>query len=125
MESFLVLLVGRDLCQATAVRQKMADIFHELAGPNPTAIERLLVERAVACWLQVQIADLKFARANGLPVRQMEFLQARMDSAHRRYLSALRTLATVRKLALPVLRAKVARLQVNEISQLTDNDCAE
>jgi hypothetical protein len=36
-----------------------------------------------------------------------------MDHAHRRYLSALRALALVRKLALPVLQVNIARKQVN------------
>jgi hypothetical protein len=37
-----------------------------------------------------------------------------MDRAHRRYLSALRTLALVRKLALPVLQVNIAgKQQVN------------
>jgi hypothetical protein len=31
-----------------------------LAGPNPTPIERLLVQRVVACWLQVQNASLRY-----------------------------------------------------------------
>jgi len=36
-----------------------------------------------------------------------------MDHAHRRYLSALKTLALVRKLAVPVLQVNIARKQVN------------
>jgi hypothetical protein len=36
-----------------------------------------------------------------------------MDRAHRRYLSAIKTLATVRKLALPVLQVNIAKKQVN------------
>jgi hypothetical protein len=36
-----------------------------------------------------------------------------MDRAHRRYLSALKTLALVRKLAVPVLQPNFAEKQVN------------
>jgi hypothetical protein len=36
-----------------------------------------------------------------------------MDRAHKRYLSAIKTLATVRKLALPVLQVNIAKKQVN------------
>jgi hypothetical protein len=39
--------------------------------------------------------------------------QKRIDAAHRRYLSAIKTLATVRKLALPALQVNIARRQVN------------
>ena len=42
-----------------------------------------------------------------------EFHQRRIDHAHKRYLSALRTLDQVRKLALPVLQVNIARRQVN------------
>src|SRR5262249_37446886 len=85
----------------------------ELAGPNPSPVERLLVERVVACWLQVQDADVRYAQAqNDRPSRQhSDFLQRRMDRAHRRYLSALRTLALVRKLAVPVLQVNIADKQ--------------
>ncbi len=36
-----------------------------------------------------------------------------MDRAHNRYLSAIKTLATVRKLALPILQVNIAKKQVN------------
>jgi len=35
----------------------------ELAGPRPSPIERLLVQRVVACWLQVYHADAMAAQA--------------------------------------------------------------
>jgi hypothetical protein len=45
-----------------------------------------------------------------------EYYQRRMDRAHRRYLSAIKTLALVRKLAVPVLQVNIARKQVNVAS---------
>ena len=39
--------------------------------------------------------------------------EVRMDRAHRRYLTAIKTLAIVRKLALPVLQVNIAKKQVN------------
>jgi hypothetical protein len=36
-----------------------------------------------------------------------------MDGAHKHYLSSLKTLAVVRKLAVPVLQVNIARRQVN------------
>jgi hypothetical protein len=44
---------------------------------------------------------------------QVEHYQRRLDHAHRRYLSALKALALVRKLALPVLQVNIAKKQVN------------
>jgi hypothetical protein len=87
----------------------------ELAGPEPTSVERLLVERVVARWLQVQDADVRYAQAKDLSLAWGAYYQRRMDRAHKRYLSAIRTLALVRRLALPVLQVNIARKQVNVV----------
>jgi hypothetical protein len=86
----------------------------ELAGPDPTPLERLLVERIVACWLQLHYIDIRLPQSEAkLTMKQVEYLEDRRDRAHRRYLSAIKTLATVRKLALPVLQVNIAKKQVN------------
>ena len=46
-------------------------------------------------------------------MKQAEYYQRRMNHAHKRYLSALKTLALVRKLAVPVLQMNIAKKQVN------------
>jgi hypothetical protein len=48
-----------------------------------------------------------------LSLVQGEYHQRTRGRAHRRYLSAIRTLALVRNLPLPVLQVNVARKQVN------------
>src|SRR5262249_48392568 len=94
--------------------RKLEQLRAELAGANPTPIERLLVERIVACWLQVQDADIRYAQSQrDCTLKQAEYYQRRMSHAHKRYLSALKTLALVRKLALPVLQVNIAKKQVN------------
>ena len=85
----------------------------ELGGPNPTPMERLLVERAVACWLDVQEATLRAVQGADDPLPWLAWRMKRQESTHRRFLSALRTLALVRKLALPVLQENIAKKQVN------------
>lgn len=112
--SFVNALAGDDLLFREALVRKLAALRDELAGPNPTPIERLLVERAVACWLQVQDADVRYAQAQlSATMKQGDYQQQRMDRAHRRYLLALRTLAQVRKLAVPVLQVNIGKKQVN------------
>jgi hypothetical protein len=114
--SFVANAASGDLARCEALLRKLELLRAELAGLDPSPVERLLVERAVACWLQVQDADVRYAQAqprSPSPAHN-DFLQRRMDRAHRRYLSALRTLATVRKLALPVLQVNIAgKQQVN------------
>ncbi len=105
---FIEAAYPRNLMFQEALRGKLEMLRKELAGPDPTPIERLLVGRVVACWLQVQEADLHYARCKSeLTLAQGDYHQRRMDRAHRRYLSALRTLAQVRRLALPVLIGQV------------------
>lgn len=78
------------------------------------AIERrLLAERAALCWHIVHLYERTYAQAGDLSIRQAEFHQRRIDAAHRRYLQALRTLASVRKLAVPAIQANIAKKQVN------------
>ena len=104
---------GKDLAFKEALLRKLELLRAELGGPNPAPVERLLVERIVACWLQVQDADVRYAQAKSLSLEWGDYYQRRMDRAHKRYLTAIKTLATVRKLAVPVLQVNVARKQVN------------
>ena len=94
--SFIKPMCGDDLAVREAISAKLGLLRAELLGANPTPIEQLLVERVVACWLQVQDADMRYAHnQNDMSIRQGDFYQRRMDASNRRYLAALKTLATV------------------------------
>jgi hypothetical protein len=113
-QSFIKAAAGDDLVFKESLTRKLQLLREELAGPSPTPVERLLVERVVACWLQVQDADVRYAQGQrDCTFAQGEYQQRRMDRAHKRYLSALKTLALVRKLAVPVLQVNIAKKQVN------------
>ena len=107
---------GKDITAREAVTAKLDAMRRELLGERPTPVEALLVERVLACWLQVQDADIRSAQAGGVSFRQADYNQRRMDAAHRRYLSALKALALVRKLAVPALQINLARKQVNVVA---------
>ncbi len=99
------------------LKRKLAAMREELEGPLPSPTERLLVDRAIACWLQVEEADLRYASSVGsCTLEQSNFYQKRQDRAHRRFLTAMKTLATVRKLALPMLQVNIGKNQVNMAS---------
>jgi hypothetical protein len=116
--SFIEAAAGDNLVLQEALTRKLELLRNDLAGPSPTPVEKLLVERVVACWLQVHDADIRYAQARDLSIRWPEYYQRRMDRAHRRYLSALKTLATVRRLALPVLigQVNIAARQKNTVN---------
>jgi hypothetical protein len=97
------LAAGRDLLLTEALLRKLAALKQELGGESPTPLERLLIERVTACWLQVNYLDALVAQAQGSSPERMRMLQGQQDAAHRRHLSAIKTLATVRKLLTPAL----------------------
>ena len=67
----------------------------------------------MTCWLHLHDLQLRFIQAESMPIARADYQQRAIDHAHRRYLSAIKTLATVRKLALPALQVNIARKQVN------------
>jgi hypothetical protein len=102
--------LGEDLVAREALTRKLELLRAELNGPASTPLERLLVERVVACWLQLHYADIVLAQREGkLTLAQGEYHQRARDRAHKRYLSSIKTLALVRKLAVPVLQVNIAR----------------
>ena len=71
----------------------------EVAGENPSPLERLLAERVVATGLQVQLFDAFYTLGmKGELMSQGDYRQKRLDRAHRRHPSAVRTLAQIRKM---------------------------
>lgn len=119
-ESFVKALSGEDLSVREAIHAKLDALRKELLGENPTPVERLLVERVAACWLQVQDAEIRAAQnQTDMTFKQADFHQRRMDATNKRYLAALKALALVRKLAVPALQINFARKQVNVVAPTT------
>jgi hypothetical protein len=97
------------------LQREAAAKWKEIAGPSPTPLEALLVERIVVCWLQVnQYERIEAERLKkGMSVEQSLFVQKRLDMAHRRYLSAIKALAQVRRLQLPSVQVNIGEKQIN------------
>ena len=90
---------GKNVLVREAIDQKLDGLRAELEGPNPTPIERLLAERASLCWFIVHWYENAYVNASGWNISQADLQHRKIDKAHARFLSALRTLAQVRKLA--------------------------
>lgn len=100
-------------CKATAatIQAKADRLTSELQGPAPTPLERLLAERVTIAWLALHRIDLEAAACEGTfsgPLDSSAAMQSerlyhakRQESAQRRYLQAIRTLAQVRRLLGP------------------------
>ena len=92
----------------------------ELAGPDPSPVERALADVAATSWFALRLHESHYIAAvrseDGMTLAQSEHAQRRIDRAHRRFLSTIKTLATVRRLALPAVQVNIANRQ--QIAQI-------
>jgi hypothetical protein len=93
-----------DLLRAECLIRKLEALKADLAGPNPTPVEKLVIARIAIAWLQVHSADLEatamLIRDNGATTLSV-YAQKRLDSANRRYLQCLRSLEILRRINRP------------------------
>jgi hypothetical protein len=102
-----------DLAAKEVLKHQLESMRIEVAGENPSPLERLLAERVVATWLQVQLFDAYYVVGmKGGTIIQDELRQKRLDRAHRRYLSAVKSLAQIRKMG-PRVQINIAEKQIN------------
>ena len=104
---------GKNLLFKESLTRKLDLLRAELAGPAPTPLERLLAERVVACWLHLHHLEMVYAQKDSMSLDLGAYYQRGLSAAQTRYLAAIKTLALVRKLAVPVLQVNIARKQVN------------
>jgi hypothetical protein len=83
------------------IRRRMEELQADLAGPTPSVLEKLLVERIAICWLQTYLADLDALQKDRVDSLQASHAQRRVSTAQARYLAAIKQLAVVRKLLKP------------------------
>jgi hypothetical protein len=95
---------GKNPLLQEVLQERMRLMEEKVAGDKPTALEELLAERVVSCWLMVEVMETLTAaqlrqdnqkRVTASHILQMMKLQ---ESASRRYLAAMKTLAQVQKL---------------------------
>jgi hypothetical protein len=95
-------ITDKNIAHREAINLKLTELRRELGGTSPHPLERLLVERVVLCWLHVHHADVQCAYATSVTLEYGDYLQRQQERAQRRYLAAIKCLATVRRLALPI-----------------------
>jgi hypothetical protein len=104
------------------LRKELHEFADELAGPSPSPVERALAEAAATSWFAFRFHEARLVYAatseDGLTIAQSEHAQRRINHAHRRLLSTLKALASVRRLALPALQINLAHRQ--QIAQLKE-----
>jgi hypothetical protein len=106
-----------DLAAKELIRCQLEAMREQIAGENPSSLERLLAERVVATWLQIQLFEGLYASSmfKSMTIAQGSFHQKRLDHTYRRHLSAIRALAQMRKLlkGVAITQINIAEKQIN------------
>lgn len=113
-ESLLVAILGEQEGAKTCVREKMKQMRKELGWDESSALERILIERIVATWLDLHFAELVCNQWQGGSIPEAKYKQHRIDRSHKRHLSAIKVLATVRKMGLSISLKIKAEIRVSQ-----------
>lgn len=113
-ESLIRNMIGSNLVFRAGVHRRLSEMRVQLSGDSPTPLEDLLIERILTCWLEINYYDALHAQnMKDVGTKAGEYLQRRQDRAHRRFLSAVKMLAVIRRLQLPVIQVNIGEKQVN------------
>src|SRR3712207_1381446 len=108
-----------DLAAKELIRCQLEAMREQIAGENPSPLERLLAERIVATWLQIQLFEGLYtsgmSKKSSMTIAQGSFHQKRLNQTYRRHLSAIRELAQMRKLlkGASITQINIAEKQIN------------
>ena len=100
-QALLSLVAGRNLAAKEAISRQSADLRARLLTEATSELEKLLVDRVVLCWVSSYFSDIDvthhlLTKPGDSPATTAA--ERRLGQANARFLAAVRTLATVRKL---------------------------
>jgi len=109
-EEALIRLIAREnQLLAESLRRKGQELRDQLAGSHELPLERLVVERVVAAWFELQFASIKYPADHGKSVALARFICQYKESAQRRFDAAMKSLVLIRE-KLPLLRKAELRV---------------
>ena len=110
-----MMLKEEDFGKKEVLRNQLAAMREEIAGDNPSPLERLLADSIVLTWQQIQLFEDAYASSmsESMTIAQSNYHQKRIDQAYKRHLSAIRTLAQIRKLGPAAVQINIAEKQIN------------
>jgi len=120
---------GKDPLVEEALLARLGLMRAEIAGENPTPLERLLTERIVSQWLLVETLDAlvsvqlcpELPPEKLAPMSYLRHVFRWQESASRRLFAAIKALATVRRLQSGIPSARCMNVQIN-VSAVHDGD---
>lgn len=114
--SWLDLIVEGNALGREATKRQLATLKANLAGEHPTPLEQLLVDNITVAYLGQKDAEIREACDSGGSPQQAAYRLKRSESAQRRYLAAIKTLATLRAKA-PAGMAPLKGLKLHDPEQ--------
>jgi hypothetical protein len=97
--------------------KKLDQMRVELGWNTSPKLERILIERVCQTWLYLHWLELMDTQSKNRPIELAKHEADRIERAERRHLRAVKMLATVRKMALPLQIDLKAELTVKETKQ--------
>ena len=117
--SWLRLMAPGDVPREVFTRESITDELDRrrraMRNDGDSPLERLLIDRLLAAWLQALYTDIRYAQflsQNAGTIKECEYLQKRAERAHRQFLRAVQALATVRRLIAPA-QVNIGQNQIN------------
>jgi hypothetical protein len=94
--AWIDLLAESNQLVAECIKRRLAQLKRDLAGDDPSAIEKLLIDHLAACYLAAEHAQIQAAAPPGGSLEQASFALRRAESSQKRLLNALKTLTVLR-----------------------------
>lgn len=107
---------GPDTTSGLILERAMESMKNELGYIHAPLLEQLLIEQVVLTWFDLDIVQMKYARATSEShtLTLGAYWDRRVNSAQQRYLRAVETLARVRRIAqVTPLQVNIAGQQIN------------
>ena len=91
-------IAGDNVFTKDALLRHADEMEQDLAGPSPTTLERLAVQRIVACWLETHYAALQGPEPTGNTLKHAKFALQIRESAEKRFHAAIKSYSLIRQL---------------------------
>ena len=88
----------QNLLHRDCLRRTVEKMRKDLAEATSNALDRVLIDRIICCWLAVQHAEIIDATSQTESVQVSLLQMRRLESANRRFIQATKALAQVRRL---------------------------
>ena len=94
--AWISVLAGKDPLAVESMKRTLAGMRRDLAGRSPSAVDKMLADQVVACWMEVKHLEAASADGGRATLAHAGFTLKRLESAQRRYLLALKALQDMR-----------------------------